>query len=235
MIKGVLNKCGVLIIALSVFWGCSKDNATSADAGAAGQGTYVYNLAGDTAASVGIEEGKTQRAFYPLLFDFSTGESHLLKTAADSAQYVTGNWDIAFTAQYNSIVIPNNGSYQNTLGYGGPGSFIIMAINTAFDKVTAAPSDDAMKAAAMQSIGWDQGDGQGWFYYSTNNHICVAVTDRTFIFKTSDGLYGKVEFISIYKDHPAVVTDLYWPAPYLSFRYFLQKDGSTNLTTSSNS
>ncbi|QES89697.1 HmuY family protein [Rhizosphaericola mali] len=237
-----IKKIGLfgILFSLNFFmYSCSKDSATptSDSDTTAGTGIYVYDLVGDTAASVGIESGKTERAFYPLLFNFSTGNSHILKTAEDSSKYLSSDtaWDIAFTAQYNSTVQPNNGSYATSPANGNSGTFIIMTENTPFDQITTAPTDAEMTSDAMTSVGWDQGDGQGWFYYSLDNHICVAVTNRTFIFKTSQGLYGKVEFISIYKNHPAVVTDLYWPSPYLTFRYYIQKDGSKNLRTTTSS
>jgi len=49
--------------------------------------------------------------------------------------------------------------------------------------------------------------------------------------KDGSFLYGKLQLISMYKGAPEVLTDRNWPSPYLTFRYFIQKDGSRNLRT----
>ena len=49
--------------------------------------------------------------------------------------------------------------------------------------------------------------------------------------RTANGKYAKLELVSMYKGAPAVVTNLYWPAPYFTFRYYVQQDGSRNLAT----
>ena len=53
---------------------------------------------------------------------------------------------------------------------------------------------------------------------------------RTLIVKTSKGNWAKVQFQSLYKDSPAEPTKAH-QKHYLTFRYFVQKDGSRNLDT----
>jgi hypothetical protein len=48
---------------------------------------------------------------------------------------------------------------------------------------------------------------------------------------SAGGKYARLELINVYKGNPPVVTDLFWPAPYFTFRYFVQEDGSRNLQT----
>lgn len=209
---------------------CSKSESHSSESTVTT--TYIKDLVGDTAASVGDEADKTRRDFYPLIFNLTNQESHLLANKTDSNQYATSlDWDIAFTSQYNSVLVVNNGNYEGTLGYGGKGTAQIIYTDQSFDNVSTAPSDETFTANALKSVGWDDGNQRGWFYYSLTNHIAVPIKNRTFIFKTSQGLYGKIEIQNIYKGNPSVVTDLYWPRPYISFHYFLQTDGSTNLNT----
>ena len=98
--------------------------------------------------------------------------------------------------------------------------------------MTTAPSAAEFDAADMTKIGWDAGNGQGWFFYSLDNHIAVPIKNRTFVLRTAEGKYAKLELLNVYKGNPPIVTDLYWPAPYFTFRYFVQADGSGNLKTS---
>ena len=94
-----------------------------------------------------------------------------------------------------------------------------------------APADEAFISGGVPGVGWDNGNGYGWYFYSLNNHICVPVKNRTFILKTATGKYAKLALLNIYKGNPPVVTDLFWPAPYLSFKFFVQENGSRDLKT----
>lgn len=192
----------------------------------------ITDLPGDTEASVGGDTGN--RPFYPLIFNLSDGTYHLLKTKEDSAKYLKTNlWDLAFTGIYNSDIYINNGKKKGNPGYGGPteGTAIVM-IEKNYDQVEQAPSDETFTGSTIDKIGWSSGPGStGWFYYSLDNHISVPIKNRTFVLRLANGKYAKLEIQNIYKNNPPVVTDLYWPAPYLSFRYYLQEDGSKNLAT----
>src|SRR5690606_14335011 len=140
----------------------------------------------DTGASVGEPgEGKEQRPFFSLIFSFSTQQSRLIKTTADSAQYLKNlDWDIAFTQEYNSYVVVNNGTYTGTPGAGGPGKGAMIIVEKPYDQVTEAPSDAEFENRGVHGVGWDSGNGYGWFFYSLSNHICVPIKNRTFILKT---------------------------------------------------
>lgn len=154
----------------------------------------------------------------------------MIRNAADSAKYLlNADWDIAFSKEYNSFVVINNGKIAGTPGYKGPGAGNLVIVEQPFDNVTTAPSDEVFQQQGLAGVGWDNGNGLGWFFYSLNNHICVPVRNRTFVLKTATGDFAKLELLNIYKGNPPVVTDLFWPAPYLTFRYFVQTDGSRNL------
>ena len=194
--------------------------------------TQVTDLPGDTEASVG--EGGEQRSFYPLIFNFGDGSHQLIRNASDSAQYLKTNlWDIAFTGIYNSEVFVNNGSNRDNPGFGGPASgTAVVMLEKAYDHVTEAPSDQEFNNSSITKIGWASGAGSpGWFFYSLDNHISVPIKNRTYVIRLADGKYAKLEIQNIYKNNPPVVTDMYWPAPFLSFRYYVQPDGSKNLAT----
>jgi hypothetical protein len=216
--SGAIIACLILILAAS----CSKEDnqPDSTDR----LSTVINDLVGDTAASM-IEGGSV--SFKHLYFNFS---SHSAVTITDSDKGTT-KWDLAFTGPYNSEVYVNSGAYQYNPGYGGPGKGAIIQVDKPYDQVTTAPSDAEFTASTITKIGWDSGSGNGWFFYSLDNHISVPIKNRTFVLRTGDGKYAKLELLNVYKGNPAVVTDLYWPAPYFTFRYFVQQDGSSNLKT----
>lgn len=213
------------------FTACSKDEVKP-DAQDT-KSTYVYDMPGDTLASMGEGvDGKEHRPFYSITYSFSTGQIHVVKTAEDSLQYMkNGEWDIAFTKEYNSYVVVNNGAIAGTPGFGGTGTGMMVILEKKYDDVNEAPDDAAFEQDGLAGVGWDNGNGLGWYFYSLNNHICVPVKNRTFVLRTATGKYAKLELLNIYKGNPPVVTDLFWPAPYLTFRYYVQPDGSRNLQT----
>lgn len=224
-----IKTTGLLLAAIIAFSACTKEDTppTKED----GLSVVVYDLACDTMASMGDTEGKEKRPFYTVLFSMSTKQHRFIKTAEDTAAYFQKtDWDIAFSKEYNSYVTVN-GQFPGTPGMGGPGKGTMISVEQPYDQVTEAPADAVFEAEGRGGTGWDSGNGYGWFFYSLQNHICVPIKNRTFILRTATGKYAKLELLNIYKGNPPVVTDLFWPAPYLTFRYFVQEDGSRNLKT----
>lgn len=213
---------------------CGKDKETPPSL-EDGKSTVVYDLAGDTRASVaGGVDGKEQRPFYTFLFRFSDRRQIWIRNAADTAQWLkTADWDIAFTGNYNSEVYINNNRDLQNPGFEGPaGQTAMILLHQAYESVTNAPSDAEFDNSTISSVGWAQsGDSPGWYSYSTSTHIMKTLPNRTYALRLPDGKYAKVQLISAYKGNPPAVTDMYWPAPYLTFRYFVQQDGSRNLNT----
>ncbi|SKD10282.1 HmuY protein [Chitinophaga ginsengisegetis] len=229
LFKNFFWKMSVSFAAALLMASCSgKDNDALQPADAA---ITIRDLPADTAASMGEGvDGKEKRPFYTTTFSFKNQQTHVIRNAADSASYLqNADWDIAFSKEYNSFVVINNGKIAGTPGYKGPGVGNLVIVEQPFDNVTTAPSDEVFQSQGLAGVGWDNGNGLGWFFYSLNNHICVPVRNRTFVLKTATGNFAKLEILNIYKGNPPVVTDLFWPAPYLTFRYFVQTDGSRNL------
>ncbi len=199
-----------------------------------GASTYIKDLPGDTLASMEATPGKELRGFYPLLFNLSDGRSHLIKTKSDSAAYFkTNQWDLAFTGPYNSEVYLNNANFEYNPGYQGPATHTaIVMLEQNYDTINTAPDDALFDKSEITKIGWaSSSSSAGWFFYSLSNHICVPIKNRAYALRLPNGKYAKLEIQNIYKGNPPVVTDLFWPAPYLTFRYFVQQDGSKNLRT----
>ncbi|WP_379825154.1 HmuY family protein [Flavobacterium notoginsengisoli] len=212
----------------------SNEDGDSGEALEDGKSTVIRDLAGDTNASMGGDTpGKTKKGFDTFLFRFSDRKQIWIRNAADSAQYLkTKEWDIAFTGPYNSEVYVNKGNYEFNPGFGGPASSAVIKIDKPYAEVDAAPSDQEFTASEINKIGWAVNQGaDGWFFYSLDTHIMLAIKSRTYVIHLPDGKYAKLELINAYQGNPPAVTNLNWPAPYLTFRYYVQNDGSKNLKT----
>ncbi|WP_281233185.1 HmuY family protein [Flavobacterium gelatinilyticum] len=225
----------LFVIASISFTACSSNEEDNNTSLVDGKSTVISDLAGDTGASMGDgTNGKEQRGFHTFLFRFSDQKQIWLHTKADSLQYMkTKDWDIAFTGPYNSEVFVNNAKYQYNPGYEGPAeNTSVVLISEAYRNVDQAPSDETFNNSDVTKIGWaSSASSAGWFYYSLNTHIMQAIPDRTYAIRLPNGKYAKLELLNAYKGNPPAVTDLNWPAPYFTFRYYVQQDGSKNLST----
>lgn len=231
LFRTVLNKFAIVLL---LFVACGKDDPEPPSL-EDGKSTVILDLAGDTQASIadGID-GKEQRDFYTFLFRFSDKKQIWIRTEADSAQWLkTADWDIAFTGNYNSELYINNAEDPDNPGYGGPATTTaIVLLEQPYESVTAAPSDAEFDNSTIKRVGWvDASAPHGWFNYSATTHIMKALPNRTYALRLPDGKYAKLQLVNAYKGNPPAVTDMYWPAPYLTFRYFVQQDGSKNLNT----
>lgn len=98
--------------------------------------------------------------------------------------------------------------------------------------INQVPADGDFKQIKISDICWSNTDNSaGWYTNDLNTHIMKEIKNRTYIIKLNSGKYAKLEMVSIDKGNPPTFTDLYWPSPYLTFRYFVQEDGSKNLKT----
>ncbi|SMG06081.1 HmuY family protein [Sphingobacterium psychroaquaticum] len=228
-----LNKIS-LIAAVVLVAGCSKDDGTS-PALEDGKSTIVYDLAGDTKASIaeGID-GKEKRPFYTFLYNLEQRKQIWLHTKADSTQWMKTNlWDIAFTGNYNGDIQINNSQHVGTPGQDGPvKNTAIIMLERAYDSVSEAPSDSQFDNSKISTIGWaKESQDAGWYSYNLATHVMNPYPNRTYVLRLPSGKYAKLQILSAYKGNPPAVTDLFWPAPYFTFKYFVQADGSKNLKT----
>jgi len=213
---------------------CSKDNESGPSI-EDGKSTVVYDLAGDTKASIanGID-GKEKRPFYTFLYNLEQKKQIWIRTKADSLRWFhTAEWDLAFTGNYNADIQINNKKYSGTPGYGGEVSnTAIIVINQPYENVNTAPSNSDFDQSTISTVGWaTDGNSAGWYSYDMSSHIMKAFPNRTYALRLASGKYAKLQIISAYKGNPPAVSDLYWPAPYFTFRYFIQQDGGRNLNT----
>ena len=227
-----LKKPLLCLMLLLVVAACKKDDIKPGLED--GKSTIIYDLAGDTGVSVGSEtEGKEQRPFDIFLFRFKDKKQLWIRDAADSAKYLqTLDWDIAFTGVYNSEVFVNKGDYEYNPGYGGPANTAVVKVDRPYEDITEAPSDEEFAQSKVNKIGWAHNiDQNGWFFYSLETHIMVPIKNRIYVIRLPSGKYAKLELLSAYKGNPPTVTDLNWPAPYFTFRYYVQENGTKDLRT----
>lgn len=200
-----------------------------------GKSTIIRDLAGDVEASMGSGiDGKENRAFHTFLFRFRDQRQIWIRTKADSLQWLQSkDWDLAFTGPYNSEVFVNNAHMEFNPGFGGEAKQTsVVLLRQAYQAVTTAPSDADFDSSTINKIGWASSESStGWFQYSLNTHIMQALTNRTYAIRLPDGKYAKLQLINAYKGNPPAVTNLNWPSPYYTFRYYVQQDGSKNLNT----
>ncbi|NGM62221.1 hypothetical protein G5B30_09870 [Sphingobacterium sp. SGG-5] len=200
-----------------------------------GKSTVVHDLAGDIEAAMGEGvDGKEDRDFYTFLFRFRDKRQIWIKTKQDSLQWLkTNEWDIAFTGPYNSEIYINNANYPANPGYEGEAAnTAVIKVDQSYEAVAIAPDDNAFDQSTVTKIGWAPStSSNGWFQYSLETHIMLAIPNRTYVIRLPDGKYAKLQLINAYKGNPTAVTNMNWPAPYYTFRYYVQQDGSKDLNT----
>ncbi|SMG28551.1 HmuY family protein [Sphingobacterium psychroaquaticum] len=223
-----------LVTCITLFSSCGKDKDVRPEL-EDGKSTIIRDLAGDVEASMGSGiDGKENRAFHTFLFRFRDQRQIWIRTKADSLQWLQSkDWDLAFTGPYNSEVFVNNAHMEFNPGFGGEAKQTsVVLLRQAYQAVTTAPSDADFDSSTINKIGWASSESStGWFQYSLNTHIMQALTNRTYAIRLPDGKYAKLQLINAYKGNPPAVTNLNWPSPYYTFRYYVQQDGSKNLNT----
>ncbi len=187
------------------------------------------------------KSGKEAGMYSMFLYRFSDGKQQFIRDNADSLRYLkTADWDLAFTGEFNSTVYINNGVNRYSPSYGSPltRTSLIM-YQYGYDFMHEAPEDEFFdnRPADQMVIGSrsQYGDGISPWYEIGSTFIAKPYPYHAYYLRLEqpDGsyLYGKLQLISMYKGAPEVLTDRNWPSPYLTFRYFIQKDGSRNIKT----
>ena len=230
-LKPLSMLCFTFLILIS---SCKKEESDPNEQLQDGNSTVITDLAGDTQAAMGsAKPGKEARPFYIFLFRLKDQKQIWIRNATDSAQWLKGkDWDLAFTGPYNSEVYVNDKKYRYNPGFEGNAESAVVMLEQQYDLVDQAPSDQVFDASTITKIGWaSSASANGWFFYSLSTHIMQAIPNRTYAIRLPDGKYAKLQLINAYKGNPPSVTDLNWPAPYFTFKYYVQQNGSKNLKT----
>jgi hypothetical protein len=192
------------------------------------------------------KSGKEAGIYSIFLFRFSDGRQQFIRDAADSAKYLkTADWDLAFTGDMNSTVWLNNGKSKLGPATGSPVmKSSLWPEDYGYEFMQEAPDDaffDARPSDELQ-IGYSSqyGPGTNPWYEIGDTYIAKPFPYKAYYLRLERKdpqtgqityRYGKLQLISMYKGAPEVLTDRNWPSPYLTFRYFIQEDGSRNLRT----
>ena len=217
---------------------CKKDQPLPPEIISAHQFVQVSNLKIDPEIVAKAPEAKYDPNG---LWYYSLEEGKVI--AADQSK--TDNWDFAFDC-YKTMIYINNGKFRsNKVISGSAGKALFTIVPKLFEEVTSAPADDELYNRAVDysgnygeslySLNGDLNpDILGWVQSFENGvllKVVKAIKNRTIIFKTNKGKYAKLQIRSVYKDNPEQPTESSEKF-YLNFRFFLQKDGSTNLDSS---
>ncbi|MBN9384742.1 MAG: HmuY family protein [Chitinophagaceae bacterium] len=177
---------------------------------------YVTDLPGDIAASPGAP-AKT------VYFSFTSNNT------VDSSQKKSASWDVSFGNIYNSYVTINNGANPMSPGYGGSTQGALYIVNQPFDSVKTVPAGTEVNVNGSAGMdGYPSASWPGWYQYNSTTHLLTPIQARTLVIKMANGKYAKLQMISLYKGNPVNPT-LSTPVPYITFKYWVQQDGSTNL------
>lgn len=213
---------------------CTKEPDLLKDELEDGYSTVIRDLAGDIHGAMGDQAvGKKKKAFDAFLFCFQDRQQLWLHNATDSARWLQSErWDLAFTGPYNSELFVNNAADPYNPGFEGLGKAQVLVVFKPYAQVVEAPTAAEFEHSEIAKIGWaNYPEEAGWFFYSMDSHIMIPIKNKTYLIKTNSGKYAKLELINAYQGNPPEVTNLNWPAPYFTFRYFVQEDGSRNLKT----
>ena len=155
----------------------------------------------------------------------------------------TSEWDIAFFNFYAANVYANAGYTANVDApyYQGPGNASLAFVEQNFDDVTTAPADDQFDATGRLPLHIKGNEAElpaHWAHWVINEkgastHI-IPYANKTLVVRLTDGRYAKLQYQSNYKGSllnatPEDHTDD--KLGYVTFRYFISKKGSKDLTT----
>ncbi len=228
-------KTVLLIFTVLVLNSCSKDEDNNPDLPEVDGVIVVNNL------RIPDELINHKGDYWEQLFLFSLEENRPIPTLTE---FYTENWDIGFKISSSHLYV-NNATTKANLTQWKPmvGQVLGALFDKSFEEVVLAPDPSENfynKAMSPEGVLNPDKEWYGWngnlsnigfleFYSGAgaNRHL---IPNRTFVFRTNKGHYVKLQMLGIFKDSPPFPTKESIPY-YLSFRYFIQKDGSRNLNT----
>ncbi len=143
-------------------------------------------------------------------FDFETG----LITTNET------EWDIAFRG---TTIIVNGGVSAGTTDE--PERTGIAAVYEVSGTMASVADVDTTLFTQDSAEGYaiTTGSGNGWYTYAgPPTHLITPIAGKIFVFKTNEGKYAKVEFLSYYEDAPENPDAFADATPYYTFNYVFQ-------------
>ncbi len=131
-------------------------------------------------------------------------------------------WDIAFRS---TTIAVNGGEATGTNDEPDRKSNASIAIvNKEFSEVLTASELTFIQDSSKTSFAIPTGSDSGWYNYAgPPTHLIAPLAGKTFVVKTSEGNYAKIEFLSYYKDG-----DTKNDSRYYSFNYALNTTQNDN-------
>lgn len=151
-------------------------------------------------------------------FDFETGAI----TTSDTA------WDIAFRG---TTIAVNGGTLTGTEDEPKRnGNVGVAEVTGTLASVTTAEGL-TFEQDAEASFAIATGSDNGWYNYAGDpTHLITPIPGKVFVFRTTEGNYAKVEFISYYEDAPSEPNAFEDATPYYTFNYvYNPNEGDTSL------
>ncbi len=202
--KTTSNLC-VLLFAFTAFVSCSSDDDP----------VQLLPVEGETASNIPAPQtgGQGQPVGGPFTkFSFSTGAVTISNT----------EWDIAFRG---TTVAVNGGTATGTddepTRNGDAG---VSIQDGTFASVTDAAGLD-FDQDTNEAFAIPTGSDDGWYNYNFMTNTVTPMPGKVFVFRTHDGRYAKVEFLSYYKDAPTNIDPSADAPRYYSFNYVYQPNG----------
>jgi hypothetical protein len=147
-------------------------------------------------------------------FDFETQS----ETTSDT------DWDIAFRG---TTIIVNGGVSQGATDEpdrtGDAAAYIVS--DALFSEVTSVDASlfaqDAVEVLAIPS-----GSDNGWYNYNFMTNVVSPLAGKVLVFRTTSGVYAKVEILSYYQGAPATPDGFVDTPRYYTFNYTYQPNNN---------
>ena len=150
-------------------------------------------------------------------FDFSTGSTTTSET----------EWDIAFRG--TTIIVNGGVSSGTTDEPERNGDAAVYSVTGTMSSVTTVDTS-LFNQDSAEGYAITTGSGNGWYTYAgPPTHLINPIAGKIFVFKTFDGKYAKVEFLSYYENAPENPDAFADATPYYTFNFVYQpNEGETS-------
>lgn len=171
-------------------------------------------------------------------FDFNT---HAF-VSVDKAKSPT-DWDIAFNGKDGSEIFTNGFTFNNRFEDPLEGDNYIAYLRGDFDTFSTVPQESEfthrwlLRKGTADEIKNSSIPNQYWATLDLSEQLgtlnVTPIADQLAVYKLTDGRYVKFKMISIYKGALTNPTqdDYKTNRGYISFKYYITEEGSTDLTT----
>jgi hypothetical protein len=210
------------VVLLTVISSCKKDEPNNIPTPAGSTIDTVRNLVADSVINFIPSPNPSQ--IPPQIISTNQYTFYNLRTnsrvpVSDSN---STNWDIAF--KRTTIII--NG------GVSGPGQGGAYIFNGLFNELTSV-TIDSMRIDSVGRLAIPNRSGNGWYVSSQPANLVTPIPGRVLVIRTADGKFAKMEIMNYYKGgvtpQPNASDSIKaYDARYYTFRYSIQRNGSTS-------